>query len=66
MEEYFPGGECAIAPIDVHCTTDNIVNEIRSGFQACKADIMDINRKRMSNEQEIKQLSVEGSLRRLS
>mmetsp|Transcript_26244 Transcript_26244/g.40124 ORF Transcript_26244/g.40124 Transcript_26244/m.40124 type:complete len:222 (-) Transcript_26244:1495-2160(-) len=66
MEEYFPGGESAIVPIDVHCTTDNIVNEIRSGFQACKSDIIDISRKRMSNEQEIKQLSVEGSLRRLS
>ncbi len=66
LNDYFKVSSNSLAPIAVHSATDNIVNEIRGGFQACKADIIDINREKRDKEAEIQQLSVEADLSRVS
>jgi hypothetical protein len=55
-------GTCA-SPISVHSSTDEVVNRIRERYHTCKADIIEINRKKIQKEAMIDQLEVESSLR---
>jgi hypothetical protein len=53
-------------PIAVHSHTDEVVNRIRERYHTCKADIIEINRKKIQKEAMIDQLGVESTLRSMS
>eukprot|EP00558_Chaetoceros_sp_UNC1202_P004221 CAMPEP_0197250032 /NCGR_PEP_ID=MMETSP1429-20130617/50736_1 /TAXON_ID=49237 /ORGANISM="Chaetoceros sp., Strain UNC1202" /LENGTH=189 /DNA_ID=CAMNT_0042711761 /DNA_START=26 /DNA_END=598 /DNA_ORIENTATION=+ len=54
------------ALIGGHSSADDATNQIRTRFQSCKADIIEIKRKKLAKQQDIDALNVEGNLRRLS
>ncbi len=53
-------------PVDVHCSTDEVNNKIKSTYGACREDIMLIQRKKKDKLALIDQIEVEASLRRIS
>jgi hypothetical protein len=62
LEDLF-GAFCQ--PLEVHCSTDEVINKIRGGYSICKDDIMVIQRKKKEKLALIDKLDVEASLRRI-
>ena len=52
-------------PIEIHCSTDVVVNKVRDIYQSCKSDMIEINRKKIQKKAIIDQIDVDVSLRRI-